>query len=118
MLPLKLTDDQWQKILPVLRSCPHLYVGKEDRCRTFVETVLWIARSGAQWRLLPKDYGDWNAVYIRFARWSQNQVFDHLHQHFAAAANLEYLMIDATVIRAHPCAAAALKKTADKSNRR
>ncbi len=117
MLPLEVTDQQWQKILPVLRACPQVYVGKEDHCRKFVSAVLWMARSGAQWRLLPKDYGDWNAIYKRFARWCRHQVFDRLHQQFADDADLEYLMIDATVIRAHPCAAGAQKKTAANSSK-
>ena len=54
-----------------LRSCPDLYVGAEADCRRFVEGVLWMARSGAQWRLLPEAYGRWNppeADYQRFAR--------------------------------------------------
>jgi len=71
MLTVSLDDEQWQKILPVLRSHPNIYVGPEGECRRFLSAVLWIARSGAQWRLLPGEYGHWNAVYRRFNRWSE-----------------------------------------------
>jgi transposase len=112
VLPITLTDKQWQKILPFLRSCPNVYVGQESECRKFLSAVLWISRSGAQWRLLPKEYGDWNAVYKRFARWAEAGVFDQLHQFCAADPDLEHLLIDSTIVRAHPCAAGARKKTA------
>jgi transposase len=101
-------------MLPFLRSCPKVYIGREKQCRRFLSAVLWVARSGAQWRLLPREYGNWNAVYKRFARWSKAGVFEHLHQFFAAESDLEHLLIDSTIIRAHPCAAGAQKKVAVK----
>ena len=55
-------------MLPILRAHPNAYVGQEQECRRFLSAVLWMARSGAQWRLLPKEYGYWNTFYRRFAR--------------------------------------------------
>jgi len=99
-------------MLPILQTHPNAYVGQEDECRRFLSAVLWMARSGAQWRLLPKDYGYWNTVYRRFARWSAQGIFQQLQQAPADDADLEHLLIDSTIIRAHPCAAGAPKKAA------
>jgi transposase len=118
MLPLTLSDEQWQNMLPLLRAHPNVYVGQEQECRRFLSAVLWIARSGAQWRLLPKEYGNWNAVYRRFARWTEQGVFNDLHQAFTSDADMEHLLIDSTIIRAHPSAAGARKKVAVKRAKR
>jgi transposase len=112
MQPIKITDEQWAKILPFLQSCPQIYVGSQGLCRRFLSAVLWVARSGAQWRLLPSAYGNWNSVYRRFARWSEQGVFEQLHEFCSKDRDLEHLLIDSTILRAHPCAAGARKKTA------
>ncbi len=109
-MTVKLTDDQWQKILPVLKTCPQVRLGAGRDVRRFLEAVLWITRSGAQWRLLPRKYGHWNAVYKRFARWSDLSVFEKLFEHFSSDRDMEYLMLDSTIVRAHACAAGAQKK--------
>lgn len=114
MLPVTLPDSTWQTIYTFLKACSGIYVGREAECRRFVEAVLWVARSGAQWRLLPKEYGNWNSIYKRFARWSDKGIWQGLFEACADEPDREWLLLDSTIVRAHPCAAGALKKTVDK----
>jgi transposase len=107
MSSVTLSEYQWAKILAFLRSCAGVYVGKESNCRRFIEAVLYQARSGAQWRLLPERYGPWNSIYKRFARWCERGIWEALLAHVAQEPDLECLLLDSTVIRAHPCAAGA-----------
>ncbi len=112
MQTLTLSDLVWKSIYTFLKTCPNLYVGNEAKTRRFVEGVLWIARSGAQWRLLPAPYGNWNTVYKRFARWDERDLWQQLFAQVAMNPDTEWLDLDSTVVRAHPCAAGALKKKA------
>ncbi len=113
----KLPDTQWSKVLAFLRSNPRVYIGKVAECRLFIEGVLWITRSGAQWRFLPEEYGKWNSVYKRFSRWCEHNVWAEMHLHFANEPDMESVLVDSTVIRAHPCAAGAPKKTGASVNK-
>ena len=110
MSNVTLQDKKWKKIYEFLQNHPRAYAGKEAECRLYVEAVLWVNRSGAQWRLLPEKYGNWNSIYKRFARWSDHEVWEDMHQHFVDDPDMENMIIDSTVVRAHPCAAGALKK--------
>src|SRR5947199_3146868 len=98
---VRLTEKQWQKLLPFLKSCLDIYIGRETDCRNFLEAVLWITRSGAQWRLLPRHYGKWNSIYKRFARWSNRDVFAKLFTFCAGIKELKALLVDSTIVRAH-----------------
>ncbi len=102
-----LQNDEWAKILAFLRTRQDIYVGNETACRQFMDGVVWAMRSGSQWRLVPREYGKWNSIYKRFARWCDKGVWMQMLDHFADDPNLANLMIDSTIVRAHPCAAGA-----------
>jgi putative transposase len=112
-----LTEKQWEIIYAFLKTLPGLYLGQEAKVRRFVEAMVWLTRQGIPWRALPKDYGHWNSVYKRFARWCERGVWEALFHYVSANPDLEWLLIDSTTIRAHPCAAGAEKKTVDKPHK-
>ena len=115
MTDIRLSDADWTKIHPFLRQESRAYIGRDElACRRFVEAVKWLSRSGAQWRLLPAEYGAWNTVYKRFVRWCEAGVWERLLAALAADPDTEHGMIDATIVRAHPCAAGAQKNTGRK----
>lgn len=81
--------------------------------RMFFEAVLYIARTGIPWRDLPCEFGAWDAVYNRFRRWiasgSLVKLFELLTDH-PDFGDVKRMLIDATNVRAHRCAAGAPKK--------
>jgi putative transposase len=109
-----LSDAEWKKIEPLLP-------GKEGDCgvtaadnRLFMEAVLWIARTGSPWRDLPAELGNWHTTYTRFNRWGKKQVWHRVMVALSEEPDLQELMIDSTVIRAHQHAAGAKKKMGTK----
>jgi transposase len=114
MSNIRLQNEQWSKIAEFLDRHPKVYVGNKKECRRCLEGVLWMMRSGAQWRLLPADYGKWNSVYKRFSRWWDEGVWQQMHEYFADDPDMENLLFDSTTVRAHPCAAGAPAKKGGK----
>jgi transposase len=110
MSAVTLTERQSRKLMEFLRTCKGIYVGNESKTLQFIAAILWIVRSGSPWALLPAQYGKWNSVYKRFARWCERSIWQQMHAHFAADPDLEWLLLDSTIIRAHPCAAGAPAK--------
>jgi len=103
----ELRDDQWRKIkdlLPGKKGDPGVTAKNNRR---FVDAVLWIARTGAHWRELPQEFGKWNSVFQRYNRWSAKGVWESLFKALADDPDFEFVMMDATIIRAHQHSAGA-----------
>ena len=102
-----LSDCQWDRIKDLIRGkkTDRGVTGSDNRL--FVDAVLWIARTGAPWRDLPPELGHWNSVWRRFARWSKAGVWESLFKALTDDPDFEYVIVDATIVRAHQHAAGA-----------
>jgi transposase len=111
-----LTDEQWQRLQPLLPK--HQTEGRpriDDR--RIVNGIRWILRTGAPWRDLPERYGSWHTVYSRFYRWQQaghwDRILKILQEEADAQDQLQWEIhfVDSTIVRAHQHAAGAKKGT-------
>ena len=75
--------------------------------RLFINAVFWIMRTGAPWRDLPPDLGDWKNTQRRFSRWRDRGVWEKLLDLLIDDPDYEWLMIDASHCKVHPHAAGA-----------
>ena len=108
-----LTDAQWAA-LEVLLPPQKPKTGRPNTDhRRVVEGMLWVLRTGAPWRDLPRAYGPHSTVANRFYRWWKAGVWERvlagLHAAGDARGELDWLLhyLDGTVVRAHQHAAGA-----------
>lgn len=100
----QLTDIQWRRVqtrLPVHRPGRPSKEGE----RSFLNAVVWIAKTGAPWRDLPRTFGPWKTVYNRFNNWSKRGFWKVIFESLQIAVDPGGSMADASVIRAHQHAA-------------
>jgi transposase len=105
----ELRDDQWERLRDFVPGGRKGKRGPRSDGRLFINALLWMARAGSRWRDLPERFGDYQTVKRRYYRWIERGVVDKLFAQLSMEADLEWLMIDSTVIRAHQHAAGARK---------
>ena len=71
-----LTDSQWELIKEYF---PAGNKSKYDK-REMVNAVLYLVKTGCQWRNLPKDFPNWKAVSMFYYRASKNGIWDKVQQ--------------------------------------
>ena len=96
-----LTDAQWAKMEPHCRGKKSDPGRSGADNRRFVEAILWIARTGSPWRDLPPLFGRWNTVFKRYRDWVRADVFERLFDAASDEPDMEYAMVDATIVKVH-----------------
>jgi transposase len=109
----ELSERQWKRLQPLLPpQKPHVGCPSTDH-RRVINGMLWILRTGAPWRDLPRRYGAWQTVSGRFYRWRQSGQWQEILQALQQQADTEGKLnwqihhVDGSVVRAHQHAAGA-----------
>ena len=97
--------EDWQRIYGLLKCVRGVRVQSEEVTRCFVEGVYFMMRTGCQWRELPEVYGKWRSVHKRYESWCRKMIWNQILESLSKDFDDQSVMIDATIVRAHPCAA-------------
>jgi transposase len=102
-----LRNDQWEILRGFVPGGRKGKRGPRSDGRRFFDAILWLARSGGRWRDLPERFGPYQTVKRRYYRWIEQGVFDRIFDAVSTDPDMEWIAIDATVIRAQAQAAGA-----------
>ena len=116
----EINDNEWNRIKDMFPP-EHPKSGKRGRPakydnRSVMNGILWIARTGAQWRELPGRYGKWQAVYARYRLWKQKDLFASIFAALSADADMENLSIDSTSCKVHQSSNGGKKRKTKQSD--
>ena len=113
---MKISKKQFEKIkkfMPIERK-PAKIPNQQ-----FLNALLYIIENGCKWRALPKKYGNWHTIYVKFNRWSKNgtiqRIFDELQKQNIINIQSDILCLDSTSVKVHPNASGARKSSGDQS---
>lgn len=71
-----MTDEEWAIVEP-FPATPSSRGGRPPgNHRLTLDGIVWICRTGAPWRDLPVEFGNWNWVWRQFRRWCQSGIWD------------------------------------------
>src|SRR5215472_12233564 len=74
-----LTDAEWTLIEPQMPAVKRLGRPRDTELRAVLDAILYIARTGCQWRMLPKDFPPFTTVQGYFYDWRDNGLFEKIN---------------------------------------
>ena len=83
LYPSDLTDDQW-KMLEKMLPKPKSRGRPPSPMRRIINAILYVTRTGCQWRSLPHEYGAWQTVYGWMRRFKANHIWSMVHDRLRA----------------------------------
>jgi transposase len=122
---MHLSDAQWEVIQPLLRERTRSDGrGRPWReARAVLDGVLWILRTGARWRDLPREYPPYQTCHRRFQQWVRKGRLERILRVLAedllarGALDLEEAFIDASFSSAKKGAIVLVQRAAEKGPR-
>jgi putative transposase len=73
------TDAEWECLEPHIPPPGRLGRPRVHATRQILDALFYVLKSGRPWRLLPRDFPPWEAVYCWFRRWRIDGTFGRLN---------------------------------------
>jgi putative transposase len=73
-----LPDEQWKLVRSLIPKKSRVGRPPTDR-RWMINAIMYITRTGCQWRMLPNDFPNWNTVYGLFRNWKLDGTWQMIH---------------------------------------
>jgi transposase len=110
---MKLKENQYrriEKLLPTQRG--NVKIDNRD----MLNALIYRSKNGCSWRDLPREFGHWHVIYMRFSRWTQNGVMDRVYAALSTEGlkNVPKYDLDSTSVKVHPDAFGCLKKAVNR----
>jgi putative transposase len=76
----RIPDDLWQIIMPLLpeQKAPGTPGRPPLQPRQVLNGILYVLRTGIQWKQIPKEFGSGSSVHRYFQQWTEAKVFEKL----------------------------------------
>lgn len=78
--PSDLTDEQWVRLAPHLPKAQARGAPRQVKLREIINALLYLSRTGCQWRMLPHDFPEWETVYAYFSDWRGDGTWERLNR--------------------------------------
>jgi len=75
-----LTEAQWKRICAYFRRPSKRGAPRRYERRAIINAILYVVKTGCQWRMLPKDFPPWKTVYQLFYRWRLSGLWQKIHE--------------------------------------
>lgn len=82
--PTNLSDSQWA-IISIFFDTKR---SRKYDLREIVNAILYLTKTGCQWRMLPSDFPKWKIVYYYFSTWKKNGIWEDIHKHLVVQVRI------------------------------
>lgn len=83
--PSNLSDSQWQFISKYFDTQRN----RRYELREIINGILYLVKTGCQWRMLPKDFAPWQLVYYYFNTWKNKEIFEVIQESLVQQTRLK-----------------------------
>ena len=74
--PSNISDSQWT----IISNFLDIKRNRKYDLREIINAIMYLVKTGCQWRMLPKDFPHWKIVYYYFSTWKKNGILENMHE--------------------------------------